>query len=394
MFSDKDKAEILVDALPYIQEFYGTTVVVKYGGNAMIDETLKENVMRDVALMKYVGIRPILVHGGGPEITEFLKKVGKETMFVSGLRVTDEETVEIAEMVLVGKLNSEIGSLLNLRGVRAVGLSGKDAGLIRARRKNAVVYEEGTARSVDIGLVGEVAAIDTGIIIDLLNCGYVPVILGTGSNNTRDAVYYTERAKKRGADYALAVTPYYNKPSDEGVFLHFEALSKVGIPIIVYNIAGRTGKNIGTDLLMRIAELPNIAGVKEASGNITQMMDVIASISRVKPGFSVLSGDDALTVPLIAAGGDGVVSVVSNVAPEPIVRMVHAALGGDMEKARDIHYRLLPFFKAAFIDGNPSSIKYAMKVKNMCSGALRLPLTEVTDSAKKIIENAIKECNI
>lgn len=224
--------------------------------------------------------------------------------------------------------------------------------------------------------------------------GYVPVILGTGSNNTRDAVYYTERAKKRGADYALAVTPYYNKPSDEGIFLHFEALSKVGIPIIVYNIAGRTGKNIGTDLLMRIAELPNIAGVKEASGSITQMMDVIASISRVKPDFSVLSGDDALTVPLIAAGGDGVVSVVSNVAPEPIVRMVHAALGGDMEKARNIHYRLLPFFKAAFIDGNPSSIKYAMKVKNMCSGALRLPLTEVTDSAKKIIENAIKECNI
>ena len=184
MISDQDKAEILVDALPYIQEFSGTTVVVKYGGNAMIDERLKENVMRDVALMKYVGIRPILVHGGGPEITEFLKRVGKETMFVSGLRVTDEETVEIAEMVLVGKLNSEIVSLLNLRGVRAVGLSGKDAGLIRARRKNAVVYEEGTARSVDIGLVGEVAAIDTGIIIDLLNCGYVPVIspIGMGAS--------------------------------------------------------------------------------------------------------------------------------------------------------------------------------------------------------------------
>ncbi|EKU71690.1 acetylglutamate kinase [Selenomonas sp. F0473] len=180
MFSDKDKAEILVDALPYIQEFYGTTVVVKYGGNAMIDERLKENVMRDVALMKYVGIRPILVHGGGPEITDFLKRVGKETTFVSGLRVTDEETVEIAEMVLVGKLNSEIVSLLNLRGVRAVGLSGKDAGLIRVRRKHAVVYEEGTARSVDIGLVGEVTAIDTEIIIDLLNRGYVPVISPIG----------------------------------------------------------------------------------------------------------------------------------------------------------------------------------------------------------------------
>ena len=203
MFSDKDKAEILVDALPYIQEFYGTTVVVKYGGNAMIDETLKENVMRDVALMKYVGIRPILVHGGGPEITEFLKKIGKETMFVSGLRVTDEETVEIAEMVLVGKLNSEIVSLLNLRGVRAVGLSGKDAGLIRARRKNAVVYEEGTARSVDIGSVGEVAAIDTEIIIDLLNRGYVPVISPIGMGESGES--YNINADDVAAEIAGAL---------------------------------------------------------------------------------------------------------------------------------------------------------------------------------------------
>ena len=134
MYSDKDKAEILVDALPYIQEFSGTTVVIKYGGNAMVSDVLKENVMRDVALMKYVGIRPVIVHGGGPEITGFLKKVGKESSFVAGLRVTDEETVEIAEMVLDGKINSEIVNLLNQRGVRAVGLSGKDAGLIRARK--------------------------------------------------------------------------------------------------------------------------------------------------------------------------------------------------------------------------------------------------------------------
>ena len=180
MYSDQDKAEILVDALPYIQEFYGTTVVIKYGGNAMINDALKENVMRDVALMKFVGIRPILVHGGGPEITGFLKKVGKESTFVSGLRVTDEETVEIAEMVLDGKLNSEIVGLLNLRGVRAVGLSGKDAGLIKARKKLATVYENDTAHQVDIGYVGEVTEIDTGIIADLLDQGYVPVIAPIG----------------------------------------------------------------------------------------------------------------------------------------------------------------------------------------------------------------------
>ena len=180
MYSDKDKAEILVDALPYIQEFYGTTVVIKYGGNAMINDALKENVMRDVALMKFVGIRPILVHGGGPEITGFLKKVGKESSFVSGLRVTDEETVEIAEMVLDGKLNSEIVGLLNLRGVRAVGLSGKDAGLIKAKKKLATVYENDMEHEVDIGYVGAVTEIDTALITDLLNQGYGPVIAPIG----------------------------------------------------------------------------------------------------------------------------------------------------------------------------------------------------------------------
>ena len=180
MYSDKDKAEILMDALPYIQEFYGTTVVIKYGGNAMINEALKENVMRNVALMKFVGIQPILVHGGGPEITGCLKKVGKESSFVSGLRVTDEETVEIAEMVLDGKLNSEIVSLLNLRGVRAVGLSGKDAGLIKAKKKLAAVYESDAVREVDIGYVGEVTAVDTRIITDLLQQDYVPVIAPIG----------------------------------------------------------------------------------------------------------------------------------------------------------------------------------------------------------------------
>ena len=130
----------------------------------------------------------------------------------------------------------------------------------------------------------------------------IPVILGASSNNTRDAVRYATRAKAMGADYALIVTPYYNKPSDEGIFRHFEEVSKVGIPIIVYNIAGRTGKNISTDLLCRIAELPNVAGVKEASGSISQMMEVIARISRKKPDFSVLSGDDGLTLPMMAAG--------------------------------------------------------------------------------------------
>ena len=180
MFAANDKAAILVEALPYIQEFYGKTVVIKYGGNAMINEELKEKVMQDVALMKYVGIQPVIVHGGGPEITGFLGKVGKETEFISGLRVTDEETVEIAEMVLDGKINSDIVTLLNRRGVSAVGLSGKDANLIRAQKKLATVYEGEESRKVDIGYVGEVTAIDTVLITDLLNQGYVPVIAPIG----------------------------------------------------------------------------------------------------------------------------------------------------------------------------------------------------------------------
>lgn len=222
----------------------------------------------------------------------------------------------------------------------------------------------------------------------------VPVIVGAGSNCTKDAVEYVQRAKDLGADYALVVTPYYNKPSDEGIFRHYEAVSKVGIPIIVYNIAGRTGKNICTDLLCRIAELPNVVGVKEASGNINQMMEVIARIGRKKEDFTVLSGDDGLTLPLIAAGGDGIISVVSNFTPDLVTKMTHAALDGDMKTAQDLHYRLLPFFKAAFVDGNPSSIKYAMNLRGMPAGGLRLPLVEVTDSAKKIIEAALKECNL
>ncbi len=175
-----EKAEILVEALPYIQEFYGSTIVVKYGGNAMINNDLKEKVMQDIALMKYVGIHPVIIHGGGPEITGFLKKVGKESAFVSGLRVTDEETVEIAEMVLDGKINSEIVNLLNQRGVRAVGLSGKDARLLSATKKLATVYEGAERRKVDIGYVGKVVNVDTSIIEDLAEHDYVPVIAPIG----------------------------------------------------------------------------------------------------------------------------------------------------------------------------------------------------------------------
>ena len=203
MFTSGDKAAILVDALPYIQEFYGKTVVIKYGGNAMVSDDLKEKVMEDIALLKYVGVRPVIIHGGGPEITGFLKKVGKETNFVSGLRVTDEETVEIAEMVLDGKVNSEIVNLLNHRGVKAVGISGKDAGLIRAKKKLATVYDGDDKKKVDIGYVGQVEDVDTGILDDLLEGGYIPVIAPIGVDE--DGMSYNINADYVAAEIAGAL---------------------------------------------------------------------------------------------------------------------------------------------------------------------------------------------
>ena len=188
-FSAEDKASILVEALPYIQEFYGKTIVIKYGGNAMINDTLKEQVMKDIVLMKYVGIRPVIVHGGGPDITSFLKKFGKVTEFVSGLRVTDKETVQIAEMVLAGKINSEIVNRLNRLGIRAVGLSGKDSDLIIAHKKLAEVHNGTDAiEQVDIGYVGEVEKINTALINDLLDNDYVPVIAPIGAGHADESL--------------------------------------------------------------------------------------------------------------------------------------------------------------------------------------------------------------
>jgi len=244
--------------------------------------------------------------------------------------------------------------------------------------------ESGISGLVPLGTTGETPTLDEteeDKLIDIVMAeakGKVPVILGAGSNCTRDAVKYVKRAKQKGADYALVVTPYYNKPTDEGVYRHFAACAEVGIPIIVYNMPGRTSKNISTSLLARIAELPNIAGVKEASGDINQMMEVIQTIKAAKPDFIVLSGDDALTLPLVALGGDGVISVVSNIAPREVTAMTLAALDGNFEKARKMHYRLLPAFKDAFIETNPIPIKAAMLMKGLPSGTLRLPLVPLS----------------
>ncbi len=222
MYQAADKASILVEALPYIQEFYGKTIVIKYGGNAMVSDVLKDEVMQDIALMKYVGIRPVIVHGGGPEITGFLKKVGKQSSFVAGLRVTDAETVEIAEMVLDGKINSEIVTLLNQRGARAVGLSGKDAGLIRARKKLAHVYENEAEREVDIGYVGEVEAMNVSVIKDLLDRDYVPVVAPIGVGQDGESYNINADYVAAGIAGALAAEKLLLLTDIEGIYKDFD----------------------------------------------------------------------------------------------------------------------------------------------------------------------------
>ncbi len=182
----KDKAAVLVEALPYIKEFHGKTVVIKYGGNAMINKELKEAVMQDIVLMKFVGMNPVVIHGGGPEINTMLKRVNKESTFINGLRVTDDEVMEIVEMVLVGKVNKEIVSAIHLHGGKAMGLSGKDGGLITARKKMHYERDDaGNHSEIDLGFVGEVENIKASVIHDIISQGYIPVIapIGSGLDN-------------------------------------------------------------------------------------------------------------------------------------------------------------------------------------------------------------------
>ncbi|MDR5659891.1 acetylglutamate kinase [Serpentinicella sp. ANB-PHB4] len=168
------KADVLIESLPYIKSFHNETIVIKYGGNAMINEDLKKTVIRDIVLMKYVGMNPVVVHGGGPEITEMLKKLGKETKFIDGLRVTDEETMYITEMVLTGKISNQIVSLFNQNGIKSIGINGKDGNTIQAKQKDPT-----------LGLVGKIESIDTDLINTVIEKGYIPVIspIGIGENS-------------------------------------------------------------------------------------------------------------------------------------------------------------------------------------------------------------------
>ncbi|MBI3029147.1 MAG: 4-hydroxy-tetrahydrodipicolinate synthase [Candidatus Rokubacteria bacterium] len=217
----------------------------------------------------------------------------------------------------------------------------------------------------------------------------VPVVAGTGSNSTAEAIDLTAHARKAGAAGALVVNPYYNKPTQEGLYRHFRAIAEaVDIPILVYNIQSRTAVNVETDTLARLAKIPNIVGVKEASGSLDQMTQVILACG---PDFSVLSGDDNLTLPLMAVGGRGVVSVVANIVPRDTAEMTHAALEGDWKRARDLFHRLFPLCRAMFIETNPIPVKEAMAMLGMIAPEFRLPLCRLADANRERLKTILQQ---
>jgi len=216
----------------------------------------------------------------------------------------------------------------------------------------------------------------------------VPVIAGTGSNSTAEALRLTRHAWEAGADAALMVCPYYNRPTQEGLYHHYRTIAEeVPIPIIVYNIASRTGVNMLPETLARLAKIPNIVGVKEASGSLKQMSDVIQLCG---PDFAVLSGDDIFTLALLAIGGKGVISVISNVAPADMAAMVDAFAAGDLQKARALHYRMSPLIDALFIETNPIPVKAALSLMGKIDYELRLPLCRMLPKNEESLKKAMQ----
>ena len=220
----------------------------------------------------------------------------------------------------------------------------------------------------------------------------VPVIAGTGCNCTEKVLQASKEAQSLGADALLVVTPYYNKTSQNGLIKHYNYIAdNVDTPIILYNVPSRTGVNILPETYKELSKHKNIVATKEANADISS---IAKTISLCGEDLNIYSGNDDQTLPILSLGGIGVISVLSNLCPARMVELVDAGLKGDFAKCREYHYGLAPMFKAEFCDGNPTSIKYAMNYKGLPAGTVRLPLVEVTDSAKKTIESAISECKI
>ncbi len=294
-------------------------------------------------------------------------------------------------------------SIVNLKGVKV--LQGSMTAIITPFRSGRIdekalrgllefQIKNGTNAIVPCGTTGESATLSyeehdrlIGLVIDIVN-GRVPVIAGTGSNSTAETIMFTRHAAEAGADAALLISPYYNKPTQEGLYLHYRAVAEaVDIPLIIYNVPGRTSINILPETVARLSEFKNIIGIKEASGSLKQVSDII-EMSR--KGFVVLSGDDFVTLPMLAIGARGAISVTSNVMPRAMSRMCSASLNGDMKSAVMMHYKLQPMHRAMFLETNPIPVKTALSMMGMIREEFRLPLVRMKGrnrtALKKILE--------
>jgi len=229
------------------------------------------------------------------------------------------------------------------------------------------------------------------LVLEAAN-GQVPVMAGAGGYDTQEVVHLSKEMQSIGAQALLSVTPYYNKPTPEGLYRHFSAIADAtSLPIVLYNVPGRTGCNIDATTLARLATIPRVIGVKEASGNIQQMVEICRA---VPPDFLVLSGDDAVTVPLMAIGGRGLISVASNIIPAEMSKMVEAAERGDSAAARQMHHRLVPLMLGNFVESNPGPVKFAMASMGLCEEAYRLPMVPPRPASQEKIIAFLKELDV
>jgi len=251
---------------------------------------------------------------------------------------------------------------------------------------------EGTDGIIPCGTTGEGATLSeeetdrvVSAVLEEVN-GRIPVIAGAGSNNTKVAVARAARMRELGADGVLSVAPYYNKPNQQGLFEHFKAVAEGGgLPVVVYNVPGRTASNILPETMVRLSELPNVVAVKEASGNLVQIMEILAGA----PGFTILSGDDSLTLPMMVLGAKGVISVAANEAPRLMHELVRAGLDGDWAAAREHHFKLLPLMQANFLESNPIPVKGAMALMGLVAENFRLPLVPPTQKTRSELQRIL-----
>ncbi len=275
-----------------------------------------------------------------------------------------------------------------------------DGALDLERMRNLVDFHlsEGTDGIVVVGTTGESPTVDFDEHCRLIETvvkqvgGRIPVIAGTGANSTSEAIELANCAKKSGADFSLTVVPYYNKPTQEGLYRHFRAIAEaVDMPHILYNVPGRTACDLSNDTVLRLAEIPNVVGIKDATGNIERGSDLLL---RAPKEFAVYSGDDASCLALMLLGGHGVISVTANVAPRLMHEMCIAAFAGDLQSARDVNNKLLGLHSKLFVEANPIPVKWAVEQMGLIGEGIRLPLTPLSSANQEIVRKAMQQAGI